>query len=88
MCIRVRQVEEVILDALESGQLAYVTLDVFQEEPLPPDHAFWKHPRVTITPHNAAVTAAQSATKMVAENIRRLASGKTPLIEVNLKAGY
>ena len=83
-----QQVEEDILDALESGQLAYVTLDVFQEEPLPPDHAFWKHPRVTITPHNAAVTAAQSATKIVAENIRRLASGKTPLNEVNLKAGY
>lgn len=83
-----QQVEEDILDALESGQLAYVTLDVFQEEPLPTDHAFWNHPKVTITPHNAAVTAAQSATKIVAENIRRLVSGKKPLNVVNLEAGY
>lgn len=83
-----QQVEEDIVSALESGQLAYVTLDVFQEEPLPKDHPFWSHPRVTITPHNAAITAAQSATKIVVENIRRLTAGEMPLNVVNLNAGY
>lgn len=83
-----QQVEEDIVGALESGQLAYVTLDVFQEEPLPKDHPFWNHPRVTITPHNAAITAAQSATKIVVENIRRLTAGEMPLNVVNLNAGY
>ena len=29
-------------------------LDVFATEPLPPDHPFWTHPRVRVTPHNAA----------------------------------
>ena len=38
------------------GQLAGATLDVFREEPLPPDHPFWHHPRITLTPHVSAVT--------------------------------
>ncbi len=48
------QVEADILASLDAGELGAVTLDVFETEPLPPDSALWNHPRVTITPHNAA----------------------------------
>ena len=83
-----QQVEEDILDALESGQLGHATLDVFREEPLPSDHPFWNHPRVTVTPHNAAITEAKSATRIVAENIRRLGKGRPLLNLVDRTAGY
>src|SRR5690606_20708105 len=44
-------VEDDLLGALASGQLGYATLDVFRQEPLPAEHAFWRHPRIEITPH-------------------------------------
>lgn len=83
-----QQVEGDILAALESGQLGYVTLDVFREEPLPADHPFWRHPKITVTPHNAAITEARSAVKRVVENIRRLEEGHTLLNVVDRSAGY
>jgi glyoxylate/hydroxypyruvate reductase len=42
--------DEALLAALDSGQVGHATLDVFRVEPLPPEHAFWHHPRVTVTP--------------------------------------
>ena len=50
------QVEDDILEALDNGQLSAVTLDVFQQEPLPPESPFWSNPKVTITPHAAAAS--------------------------------
>lgn len=47
------QIDADILTALDEGTLAGVTLDVFPEEPLPPQSPLWAHPKVTITPHNA-----------------------------------
>ena len=59
--------------ALESGHVAGAALDVFRQEPLPPEHRFWTHPKVHITPHVAAITPMGPASSQIAEKIRRLA---------------
>ncbi|HKY94979.1 MAG TPA: glyoxylate/hydroxypyruvate reductase A, partial [Kiloniellales bacterium] len=70
-----QQVEQDLLEALDSGQLAGASLDVFQQEPLPPDSPFWDHPRVLLTPHVAAMTMAPTAVAQVIANIRRFERG-------------
>lgn len=77
-----------LLAALDSGQVAHATLDVFRQEPLPPAHPFWAHPGVTVTPHIAADTRAESASRMVAKNIRRGQAGEPFLHLVDRARGY
>jgi glyoxylate/hydroxypyruvate reductase A len=77
-----------LLAALDSGQVAHATLDVFRVEPLPMDHTYWAHPRVTVTPHIAAETRAETAARLVAENMRRLVAGEPLLHRVDRQAGY
>ncbi|MCU6266546.1 glyoxylate/hydroxypyruvate reductase GhrA [Serratia ureilytica] len=81
-------VEADLLAALEQGQLAAATLDVFVREPLPHDHPFWRHPRVTITPHIAAITLPQQAMDQIAANIRALETGHPPAGVVDRQRGY
>ena len=80
--------EKALLDALESGQVSHATLDVFRTEPLPADHPFWAHPDVTVTPHIASETRATTASRTVAENIRRGEAGLPFRHVVDRKAGY
>lgn len=80
-------VEADLLAALEQGQLAAATLDVFAREPLPQDHPFWRHPRVTITPHIAAITLPQQAMDQIAANIRALEAGHAPAGVVDRQRG-
>jgi glyoxylate/hydroxypyruvate reductase len=80
--------EEDLLQALDSGIVAGATLDVFKTEPLPSDHGFWKHPNVLITPHIAAKTRADTASRVIAENIRRCEAGEPLLYVVDRDAGY
>ncbi|MGO1238965.1 MAG: glyoxylate/hydroxypyruvate reductase GhrA [Hafnia alvei] len=80
--------EDDLLAALESGQVAAATLDVFAKEPLATDHPCWKHPRVTITPHIAAITLPEVAMDYVAQNILAIEAGKTPEGVVNMDLGY
>ena len=49
-------VEADLLAALDDGHIASAVLDAFVQEPLPPDHPFWRHPRITVTPHVATRT--------------------------------
>ena len=65
-----------LLAALDNAHLSHAVLDVFHTEPLPPDHAYWAHPRVTVLPHAAAMTDARSAAVVVAANINALAAGQ------------
>lgn len=71
-------IEADILAALESGHLAGAWLDVFRQEPLPPESPFWTHPNVIVTPHNAAVTQPGPAALELADNIRLIRSGLPP----------
>lgn len=81
-------VETDLLAALDSGQIAGATLDVFQQEPLPEDHPFWEHPRVFMTPHVASMTIPQSAVRAVVANIQRLEAGEALQHVVDLRRGY
>ena len=76
-----------LLAALE-GPLGHATLDVFRQEPLPEDHPFRHHPKVTITPHIAADTRAVTAAQVVAENIRRGEAGAPFRHLVDRRRGY
>lgn len=71
-------VEADLIDALDRGQLSDALLDVFTEEPLPPDHLFWSHPRITVLPHVAAPSDPQELAQHVAANIQRFLAGQTP----------
>jgi glyoxylate/hydroxypyruvate reductase A len=68
-------IDEDLLALIESGAIDGATLDVFQEEPLPPAHAFWHHPRITVTPHVSAVTRIEASVAQIAAKIQRLESG-------------
>ena len=81
-------VEQDLLEALETGQLADATLDVFREEPLPSSHPFWNHPRITITPHVSALTLRSESLRQIAEKIRRLEQGLPVNGAVDLARGY
>jgi glyoxylate/hydroxypyruvate reductase A len=80
--------DDALLAALDSGHLGHATLDVFRTEPLPPDHPYWAHPKVTVTPHIASETRAASASRVIAENIRRGEAGEPFLHLVDRDAGY
>ncbi|WP_298844055.1 glyoxylate/hydroxypyruvate reductase A [uncultured Roseobacter sp.] len=80
--------DDALLAALDSGQIAHATLDVFRVEPLPADHPYWAHPRVTVTPHIAAETRAKTASEVIAENIRRGEAGEPFLYLVDRSLGY
>lgn len=77
-----------LLAALDAGRIGHATLDVFRTEPLPADHPYWAHPRVTVTPHVAADTRAGSAARVLAENIRRGEAGEPLLYLVDKVRGY
>lgn len=77
-----------LLAALDAGQVGHATLDVFREEPLPPNHPFWAHPRITVTPHVAAATRPATAARVIAENLRRGEAGEPLLHLVDRAAGY
>lgn len=77
-----------LIAALDEGQVAHATLDVFRREPLPQDHPFWGHPGVTVTPHVASHTRPQLGAEVIAENIRRSEAGAPLLHLVDRNAGY
>ena len=70
------QNEADIIDCLDDGTLFAVTLDVFQKEPLPQDSPLWHHPRVTITPHNSAISDPQAVAAYIAGQIEAHEDGE------------
>lgn len=82
------QVESDILSCLDEGILKSATLDVFEVEPLPEDSPLWHHPRVTVTPHNAAVSEPDSTARYIADQIRRYEAGEPFQNVVDPVRGY
>lgn len=80
--------DDALIAALDAGQIAHATLDVFRQEPLPTAHPYWAHPRVTVTPHIAAETRPETASRVIVENIRRGEAGEPFLHLVNRDLGY
>lgn len=80
--------EAALIAALERERPAAALLDVFDDEPLPPGHAFWGHPRISITPHCAALTSDSEAAALLVKSYRRVRSGRPPLGPVDRRAGY
>lgn len=81
-------VEADLLAALASGQLGAATLDAFSTEPLPADHPFWRHPRITVTPHIATRTTAAEIARQTLANLAAVRAGRTPAATVDLTRGY
>ncbi|MDE1181548.1 glyoxylate/hydroxypyruvate reductase A [Paraburkholderia sp.] len=81
-------VEQDLLDALASGQLAAATLDVFHQEPLPATHPFWQHPHITVTPHSSARTLRAQAVQQIARKIDALSRGEPLSGVVDPTRGY
>lgn len=81
-------VQDDLLEALEDGRLGQAILDVCEPEPLAPDHPFWSHPRVTLTPHIASMTQPETAVEAVMANIRRHREGLPMSGLVDRARGY
>lgn len=81
-------VENDLLALLESGHMAGATLDVFRTEPLPAEHPFWQHPRITITPHTSARTLRSESIAQIVGKIRAMEQGLPIAGIVDRQRGY
>ena len=80
--------EPALAAALTDGRLAGAVLDVFQQEPLPSGHVFWRTPNLTITSHTAALSVPEDIAPVFIENYRRLLRGEPLLYQVDFELGY
>ena len=81
-------IEEDLIQLLDNSHLSGALLDVFREEPLPKNHAYWKHPKIIITPHVASLTNVESAAKQIIENYKRFTNNQKLKHIVSIKKGY
>ena len=81
-------VEDDLIALIDSGHLAGATLDVFQKEPLPADHPYWRHPKIVVTPHTSARTLRDESVAQIAGKIMALGQGKPVAGVVDHHKGY
>lgn len=81
-------VEDDLVAALDEGHLYGAVIDVLKTEPAAPDHPFWSHPRILLTPHTAAQTMAETAGPVLLENVRRHRAGEPMNGLVERNRGY
>jgi glyoxylate/hydroxypyruvate reductase A len=80
--------DDALIEAMDQGHIAGAALDVFRTEPLPADHPFWSHPKVTMTPHYSSNGGAKHGVGVVIENIRRARAGAPFEDVINKDLGY
>ena len=82
--------ETALLDALRAGLIGGATLDVFDREPLPPEHPLWDAPGITITAHMSGdvIGWRDTLAKQFAANVRRWLAGEPLQNVVDKKLGY
>ena len=81
-------VEEDLLEVMTSGHVESAVLDVFRTEPLPKDHPFWSHPRISVTPHIAAQTGRRETVAQIASKIEAYLAGRAVSGLVSRELGY
>lgn len=81
-------IDEDLLQAIDTHQLAGATLDVFHQEPLPKNHPFWGHEKIHMTPHYASVSDTRSVVPQILENYYRSRKGQPLLNLVSKTKGY
>ena len=81
-------VEQDLLTALNNESLRAATLDVFDQEPLKNDHPYWQHPKITLTPHCAALSDLNSVINQIVENIERFNEGRKLNNLIDRTKGY
>ena len=81
---------DAMMDALESGHLGGASLDVFPQEPLPPDHRLWKTPNVILTPHTSGFRRGHwdEVIEMFGDNLDRWLRGDPLKFRVEPELGY
>lgn len=81
---------DALVEALQSGHLAGAGLDVFDREPLPPEHPLWTTPNVIVTPHTSGFRRGHwdEVIDLFSENIRRFERGEAPQFRVDPALGY
>jgi phosphoglycerate dehydrogenase-like enzyme len=82
--------QDALLDALDTGRLAYATLDVTDPEPLPPGHRLWTHPGVMLTPHLSSnyMILRDALFEKVCTDLQIFAAGDPPPDIVDPREGY
>ena len=80
--------ESALTQSLNTGRLRGAVLDVFQQEPLPPDHIFWRTPNLLITSHTAAPSFPKDIAALFIDNYRLYIDGKPLKYQVNFERGY
>ena len=80
--------EAALAAALRDGRIAGAVLDVFESEPLPAGHVFWRQPNVLITSHTAALSAPSDIAPIFIDNYRRLLRGEPLQYRVDFERGY
>ncbi|WP_305830059.1 D-2-hydroxyacid dehydrogenase [Photobacterium leiognathi] len=81
-------IESDLIKALDTNHLAHAYLDVFKQEPLPEDHLFWHHPKISITPHIAAESFPEQVVEIFKANYLRFHQQQKLDYLIDFKDGY